>query len=140
MLIMSCWILHSKASIHPLQSAGYARAVDSKGSTRSFVNTVKKAHEEGYYVTLFFLWLDSVEQAIDRVKSRVADGGHNIPEETIRRRYSRGIENLFSLYIPICNYWILVNNSGTSLQRIARGEFSEILEIINENDWRKING
>ena len=115
-------------------------AFETTLSTRSFVNTVKKAHEEGYYVTLFFLWLDSVEQAIDRVKSRVADGGHNIPEETIRRRYSRGIENLFSLYIPICNYWILVNNSGTSLQRIARGEFSEILEIINENDWRKING
>ena len=63
--------------------------------------------KEGYYVTLLYFWLNTPDLAVERVKMRVAAGGHNIPESTIRRRYEAGIHNLFELYIPICDYWMI---------------------------------
>ncbi len=113
-------------------------AFETTLSTRSFVNTVKKAQEGGYYVTLLFLWLDSVEQAIDRVKSRVADGGHNIPEETIKRRYTKGIENLFELYTPVCNSWIIIDNSQSPYEVIADLSDNNGVVIHNETKWKTI--
>ncbi|MEQ1830285.1 MAG: hypothetical protein ABL921_30290 [Pirellula sp.] len=50
---------------------------------------------------MYFLWLPSVEVSISRVAKRVREGGHNIPEEVVRRRYVRGLANLFELYIPV---------------------------------------
>lgn len=51
-----------------------------------------------------YLWLNSVDLAIERVGKRVATGGHSIPEDTIRRRYRTGIQNLSKFYMPICDY------------------------------------
>jgi predicted ABC-type ATPase len=56
------------------------------------------------FVTLVFFWLNSIDLAIQRVKIRVSEGGHNIPEDIIRRRYKTGIINLVNKYIPICDY------------------------------------
>ena len=113
-------------------------AFETTLSTRSFVSTVKKAQEQGYYVTLLFLWLDSVEQAIDRVKSRVADGGHNIPEEIIRRRYYKGLENLFELYMPVCNSWITIDNSQSPYEVIAELSDTNGARIFNQLKWKTI--
>lgn len=55
----------------------------------------------GYRVVLYFIWLPSPELAIQRVAKHVREGGHNIPEAVVRRRYARGLANLFDLYIPI---------------------------------------
>ncbi|WMJ72217.1 zeta toxin family protein [Cytophagaceae bacterium ABcell3] len=65
-------------------------AFETTLSTRSYVNTVKRAKESGYEVTLLYFWLNSQELAIERVKERVREGGHNIPEQVIRRRYNKG--------------------------------------------------
>ena len=70
-------------------------AFETTLSTRSYVRLIKKAKEEGYKITLIFFWLKSVDFAIERVKSRVAKGGHDIPEAVIKRRYIRGLENFF---------------------------------------------
>jgi len=59
---------------------------------------VKKAQANGYFVTLVYFWLNSVDLAIERVGKRVATGGHDIPEDTIRRRYHFGIQNLSKIY------------------------------------------
>ena len=96
-------------------------AFETTLASKSFLNTIKKASEKGYEVTLLFFWLDSVELAIERVKTRVAEGGHDIPAKVIKRRYSSGIKNLFDLYIPICDYWMITNNSNPSLELIAEG-------------------
>ena len=66
-------------------------AFETTLATRSFRNTVLKAKERGYIVTLLFFWLENQELAIERVKTRVSEGGHNIPEKTIRRRYLAGL-------------------------------------------------
>jgi len=76
--------------------------------------------------------------AFDRVAKRVSEGGHNIPIDVIERRYYRGIKNLFYLYIPICDKWIVMNNIGTPSVIVAQGSI-EVGEIINNNDiWKTI--
>jgi predicted ABC-type ATPase len=59
----------------------------------------------GYYVHLFFLWLPSADMAVARVANRVIQGGHGLPEETIRPRYARGIANFHNLYRPVVDQW-----------------------------------
>jgi len=106
---------------------------------RYFVNLIKEAQLKGYFVTLVFFWLNTVELAIERVKMRVSEGGHNIPEETIRRRYKSGIRNLLDLYIPVCDYWIIINNSENPFKVIAEGLKNSELDIKDGLIWYKIN-
>ena len=113
-------------------------ALETTLSTRSYVSLVKKAQQMGYEVTLLYFWLDSPWVAFDRVAKRVSEGGHNIPIDVIERRYYRGIKNLFYLYIPICDKWIVMNNIGTPSVIVAQGSI-EVGEIINNNDiWKTI--
>ena len=97
---------------------------------------IKDAQQKGYFVTLVFFWLNNVELAIERVKMRVLDGGHDIPEETIRKRYKSGIANLIKLYIPVCDYWMVLNNSITPFQLISEGLQNNETEI--KDTWDKI--
>jgi predicted ABC-type ATPase len=70
---------------------------------------------KGYFVTLFFIWLNSPALGVERVKARVISGGHNIPEDVIHRRYFARISNLSKLYLPICDYWLILDNSEPPL-------------------------
>jgi predicted ABC-type ATPase len=63
------------------------------------------------------------------------EGGHNIPEKDIRRRYYSGLKNLFEIYIPICDYWILFNNSVSPSELIAEGYKDKDLEIKNFSNF-----
>ena len=93
---------------------------------------IREAQREGYYVTLLYFWLNTPDLAVERVKMRVAAGGHNIPENTIRRRYRAGIHNLFELYLPICDYWMITDNSMSPMEVIAKGFKDEKIEIFNQ--------
>ena len=73
----------------------------------------------GYHVCMFFIWLPSVDQAIARVAARVREGGHNIPEPTIRHRYELGIKNFGSLYASVLNEWFVYNGSGRPAEIIV---------------------
>lgn len=113
-------------------------AFETTLSTKSYLHTIKEAKENGYEVTLLFFWLDSVELAIERVKTRVAEGGHGIPEKVIRRRYYSGIKNLFDLYIPVCDYWMITDNSNPNLELIAEGNYETITKIENNRIFELI--
>ena len=65
-------------------------AFETTLATKSYVNTIQRAKQKGYQIVLVYFWLDSVSLAIERVKTRVLDGGHNIPEPVIIRRYDSG--------------------------------------------------
>lgn len=110
-------------------------AFETTLATKSYVKTIKKAQENGYLITLIFFWLDSVDLAIERVKTRVLEGGHNIPNAVITRRYFSGLNNLFNLYIPICNFWMVFNNSKTHSELIAEGYSDKDLDIKNINTF-----
>jgi len=104
-------------------------AFETTLSSRSYTNTILRAKSKGYFTTLVFFWLDSVELAIERVKMRVFEGGHTIPEPIIRRRYSAGVRNLFDLYIPVCDYWMIFDNSKTPSELVAEGYMKDDIEI-----------
>ena len=115
--------------IKELIASGETFAMETTLATRSGAKLIREAQKEGYYVTLLYFWLNTPDLAVERVKMRVAAGGHNIPESTIRRRYEAGIHNLFELYIPICDYWMIADNSMSPMEVIAKGFRSEKKEI-----------
>ena len=106
-------------------------AFETTLSTKSYKNTIQKARQSGYTITLIFFWLDSTELAIERVRTRVLEGGHDIPKSVIKRRYYSGIINLFNLYMPICDYWMIFNNSVSPSELIAEGYGDRDLDIKN---------
>ncbi|WP_332913099.1 zeta toxin family protein [Algoriphagus boritolerans] len=81
-----------------LLESGENFAFETTLSTKSYVNFIEKAKAENYQVTCLFFWLNSVELAISRVETRVKEGGHNIPEDVIRRRYKHGLKNFFQSF------------------------------------------
>jgi predicted ABC-type ATPase len=121
------------ARMEELLNGGVDFAFETTLATRSYASFVKRAQAKGYYVSLVYFWLESPELAIDRVKMRVAAGGHNIQEEVIRRRYSSGIKNLFRLYTPICDFWIMLDNSQSPFKIIANGNKNDVLEVIDSS-------
>jgi predicted ABC-type ATPase len=125
--------------IHELMRARVDFAFETTLATRSYVSLVKAAQQVGYKVTLLFIWLDSPKTAIQRVADRVSEGGHNIPEDVIVRRYHRGIFNLLNLYIPICDSWIVVNNKNVVPELIAKGTLSGESITQNRYIWGVIN-
>jgi len=94
-------------------------AFETTLSTRSYKNKILKAKEQGYTITLLFFWLNNIELAKERVKTRVKEGGHNIPEDVIERRYLKGIYNLFDIYLPIVDSTLIFDNSFGKHKLIA---------------------
>ncbi len=113
-------------------------AFETTLASRSFVILLKKCKQFGYSTNVIFLWLQSPELAVKRVAIRVKNGGHSIPEDTVRRRYKKGIENLFKLYMPIVDNWTIYDNSYAKPELIANKIIGNKIEIINESAWLKI--
>ena len=87
-------------------------AFETTLSGRAWLHHIREWQAASYRVKLIFLQLDSVEEAIARVAQRVRQGGHDIPEATIRRRFAAGRQNFERLYAPQADAWVLYNNSG----------------------------
>ena len=113
-------------------------SIETALSTRSYFKLVETAHQKGYNVTLLYFWLESPEQAIERVAERVSKGGHNIPKDVIIRRYWAGLNNLFDIYMPIVDSWILVNNSQTPRIIVALGGKNHTTKIEDKECFTKI--
>lgn len=110
-------------------------AFETTLSTRSFVGLIRKAKSADYNVNIIFYWLDSVELAKERVRIRVAEGGHNIPTETIIRRYFAGIRNFIHLYKAIADYWLLIDNSTITPEIIAESKEHGETQIASPAKW-----
>lgn len=115
-------------------------AFETTLASRSYVKFIEQAQSKGYFVSLLFFWLPTPEQAIERVATRVNEGGHNIPSDTIRRRYFSGIRNLMALYTPICNYWVIYDNSSADMKIriVASGGLNTTTEIIDPLSYQTI--
>lgn len=124
--------------IDSLLGAGESFSIETTLATRSYINLVERAKAQGYTVHLLYFWLESPELAIARVAQRVSEGGHNIPEPTIRRRYKLGLENLFRLFIPAVDEWFLFDNTDLRCVRIAQKQNGQPEEIIIPDTYNKI--
>lgn len=105
-------------------------AVETTLATKSLAGIIENAQQLGYKVGLLYFWLKSPELAVKRVAIRVASGGHNIPENTIVRRYWQGMQNLRNIYLPRCDSWVLIDNSATDANWIAERKTGEETPVI----------
>ena len=117
---------------------GETFAFETTLATRSYVKLIQQAKKRGYFVTLLFFSLSSSEQAQRRVAQRVSMGGHNIPTDVIVRRYEAGLQNLFQLYMPVCDYWTLYDNSNCPAIRIASGFGTEKIEVFDKERYTEL--
>ena len=124
--------------IDDLLAKGEDFAVETTLATKIYVNLTKQAQQQGYQVTLLFFWLNSPDLAVQRVKNRVREGGHAIPEDVVRRRYEGGPQNFFKLYRSAVNSWIFLDNSGQSYQVIAEGNENDTA-VTDEKIWNMLN-
>lgn len=99
--------------MNTLLEFGVSFAFETTLATRSYKGFVQKAQAQGYRCTLLFFALPNAEMAIGRVQQRVSEGGHNIPTDVIRRRYQRGLQNLFRYYWNVADELSLYDNSAS---------------------------
>ena len=124
--------------LHDLAAQRKSFAFETTLATRSYAKWLKALLEQGYDVHLIYLWLRSPEIAIARVQERVRAGGHDVPEETIRRRYKRGVENFFVLYESLATSWSVYDHSMTNAPHcLAMKEGSAAPVILAVDLWRQ---
>lgn len=113
-------------------------AFETTLATKSYKSKVINAQNKNYTVTLLFFWLQNVDLAIERVKTRVMEGGHNIEIEVIKRRYINGIKNLFDIYLSIVDEVLIYDNSGGKPELIAEKTLESEITILDESKFNKL--
>lgn len=113
-------------------------AFETTLAARSFAPFLRQCQAKGYQVNLIYVWLNSVELAVTRVALRVASGGHNIPEDVIRRRYTRGRKNFLELYSKLVNRWQVYDNSNDNQLIAFSGDRNRTISIIRADIWQQI--
>lgn len=108
--------------LHESVAARQDFAIESTLAGRTYVSLIREWHAVGYRVKIIYLWLDCVDLAIERVRLRVASGGHDVPEDVIRRRFDRGWANFNGLYRPVADAWQVYNCSGPAPELLEEGE------------------
>jgi predicted ABC-type ATPase len=124
--------------ISELMNAKVDFVIETTLSTLSYAKFIKECKQNGYEIVLIYIWLNHPDIAVQRVAQRFAKGGHNIPEEVIRRRYFKGLKNLNKIFLTLCDEWVLADNSSKELEVIARkDEKGEV--ILNQNKYKLIS-
>lgn len=114
-------------------------SLESTLSSRSLAPRIVKLRANGYVVHLIFLWLVDANLAVKRVAERVKAGGHGIPEEIVRRRYTRSIGNFFNIYRPIADSWLMLDNSlQDSPKPVAWRNIGGSVQITKSGPWNKL--
>jgi predicted ABC-type ATPase len=106
-------------------------------SGRGYLSLFRELQTKGYRIDLSYLWLSNPQLAIQRVRDRVRNGGHSVPEEDIRRRFNRGLKNLFGDYLPLLDSWKLIDNSTRRPRMIAYGKAADI-EVLDDTLFQQI--
>jgi len=112
-------------------------AFETTLASRSFAPFLKRLKSDGYSVRIAYLWLFSPELSIRRVAERVARGGHFVPDETVRRRYQRGLTNFQELYSPLADSWVVCDNSRSALRPIAMSSREGSVWALDPEDSRE---
>jgi predicted ABC-type ATPase len=115
-------------------------AFESTLSGRAYLAFLRNLRESGYAVEVYYLWLRSADLAITRVRQRVLRGGHNIPEETIRRRYGRSIQNFWTAYRREADSWFVYDNSGPVAALVAAGTGDDEAVVGDPGRWAEFLG
>ena len=113
-------------------------AFESTLSSRSFAPFLRQLRAQGYQVAIYYFSLTSASLAVRRVKLRVAMGGHDVPEDTVRRRFGRSLLNFHSLYTPLADRWAVFDNSVTGKAQLIATQEGDNLQIKEPKPWLKL--
>lgn len=113
-------------------------AIETTLASKSYASLIKRAKILGYEVHLVFFWLNSVELAKERVKQRVLNGGHSIPDDVIERRYKAGIKNLNTIFCNLVDSWRIYDNSKNETELIAEKGLKSDLQIADIEKYKLI--
>lgn len=114
-------------------------AFETTLASRSFAPWLRRVIESGYRVHLAFLSLPDAELAVARVAERVRQGGHGVPDDVVRRRFTAGIRNFFALYQRLADTWQVFDNSETSGPRlIAFGHARQSVRVLDAKAWANL--
>ncbi len=113
-------------------------AFETTFSGRGHAKLLKTLRESGWQIVLYFLWIPSADFSRDRVRERVEHGGHDISIDAIYRRYTRVIQNLFGLYIPLCDKVFFYDNSNPTPELIYEQDESGRQTVRNETTYKTI--
>ncbi|MFY8001443.1 MAG: zeta toxin family protein [Candidatus Kapaibacteriota bacterium] len=100
---------------------------------------LERFKSDGYEISLVYVYLDSSEICIERIKSRVAMGGHFVPDDEVRRRYERSKKNFIDIYKPFADNWLLYRNSLEGFELVAMDD-GRIINVWNEEQAKKFPG
>jgi predicted ABC-type ATPase len=121
--------------INELLETNQTFAFETTLATKSYKSKIIEAKKQKYNVTLLFFWLETIDLAIERVKTRVIEGGHNIETEVIKRRYINGIKNLFEIYLEIADEVLIFDNSFGVPELIAEKSLETEIKILSETKF-----
>lgn len=113
-------------------------AFESTLSSRTFAPFLITLKSLGYSVAIYYFSLASAQLAIRRVKLRVAQGGHNVPPDVVRRRFSRSLNNFFDLYAPLADDWALFDNSHSPRALPVATQLANQLTVTEPATWHKL--
>ena len=121
--------------LHTLADSGQSFAFETTLSSRSFAPFIKRLQAKEYVVRLVFLWLPTPEQAMARVRLRTLAGGHDLPEQTIRRRHASGLELFHSLYSGIVDGWYVYDARARPPGLVASREEDRETVVTDREAW-----
>jgi predicted ABC-type ATPase len=127
------------ARLDSLESQRKSFAFESTLASHALVRRLRRLKQRGYSVHVVYLWLPTVDLALARVAERVRTGGHDVPAETVRRRFDRGRRNFFTLYRPLADTWRLYDASAITGPRLAAtGGQEEPTKLRDPETWREV--
>ena len=107
-------------------------AFESTMAGRSWIKLLRHASSVGYSINIFYVLVNDAEMAIERVRQRVLKGGHDIPENVIRRRFKRSREIFVTIYSKLADQWTVFDNSNSTLKIVATGDSGRINVVDSE--------
>ncbi len=121
-----------------LAQRGSDFAFETTLSGKTYIQLIKNFKKKGYQIHIFYLWVPTVKLALERIATRVKNGGHDVAECVVRRRFDKSLQHFFKYYRPLVDAWAVYDNSGEKPQMIACEE-SGRLEILNPDLFETIS-
>lgn len=118
--------------IRRLEAEHVSFAFETTLSGKSYLPLIRRLRAKRYSVHLLFVWPRDMDLTLKRIRERVSLGGHNIPEEDVRRRFARTARNLFQDYRHAVNSWVIYDNSGEDFVTIAQEAAGQLKILIPE--------
>jgi predicted ABC-type ATPase len=124
--------------LHDLAEQRRTFAFETTLAAKSYARWIQLLRNRAYKFQLSFLWLRSADLAVQRVRERVRSGGHDVAEEVVRRRYDKGLKNLWTLYMPLADAWSVYDNSASpDPVLMASGGRDRTIEVAEPIYWEE---